>query len=283
MKKAFGAARSEIFAPEIKSREKYELTFPWGSLHVTDHADAAYRLVPLTTQSLESETNRLSTVGVPDFRTDIWLAGPQELDYLQPLHLGLPSIHGRGEFRPTDRGIEVIHGYDKDDKDLIAYFQEQVESGEMELPDDAPPDFLAQYAHQMLTHSFATMIAGFVEPMVQRHLEKDINNMVMSQARKNFLIGLGGGTFISVEQLALYGHVDAFGETMSGALVVGGAMIAYRGVKKYLQQMSTIRQIIAASASQYAQTVAYDINRTYSAEHFNYQAREMFGPTPEDF
>lgn len=274
--------RLETADAENKVRVKYELTFPWGSLHVTQEADAAYGLVPLTTQSLEDGANRRGGSYTPDFRTDIWLVGPQELEHSALSNAGSPMFHGNDGLDITDRGIKLVCSYGKCDKELVEYYQGQIELDEMELPDDAPPDYLDQYAHQVIVSAFTALAAELATLAVQHLRQKDINNMVMSRARNNFLIGLGGGTFISAEQLIIYGHVNTFAEVSSSALVASGAIIAYRGIKKYFQRMTDIRNAIAEGANYHAEVVAYDLNRTYSVSHFNHQVEEMFGPAAED-
>lgn len=282
MKRPFRASPSETVAAEFKTREKYELPFIWGSLHVTEQADAAYGLVPLTTQSLESEANRLSGIEAKNFRTDIWLVGPKELEYLPPSYPDSPIFSGRSETQTSDKGIEVICGFAKDDEEITQFVLELTESDGMELPEDAPPDLLTQGAHQMIAHGIVDIVATNVAFATQHLLENDTGNTVLSRARKDFLIGLGGGTYMSVSQLVMQGHVDTFGEVASGGLVVGGAMFAYHGLRQYIHNMAAIRRMIDEKSNQFGMIVASDIHRTYCTKHFDSQAKEMFGPMPED-
>lgn len=255
----------------------------WGSLHVTEQADTAYGLVPLTTLTLEeSEANRLSMVKPPGFRTDIWLVGPEEFEHPLIPFPGTPIVSGASRTEQTDKGLEVTCSFEQRDVQIIHQFQDRIESGEAELPEDPSPHLLSQEAHRMVADALVNMVAKNVTAAAQHFLENDVSNMVLSRARKNFQIGLGGAAFVLAAELIVQGRVDTLGEVSISSLVVGSAMVAYHGIKKYLENLGEIRHGSSVIAEQYAQVVAYDIYRTYSASHFNQQAEEMFGPTPED-
>ena len=276
MRSRFGEEPLQTQTPEFKAHTEYELPFAWGSLHVTEQAHKAYGLAPLTTASLENESG-VSMPNLPDFRTHIWLVAPDELPFTIEAFPGLPLTMGAAMTEVTPSGIEVICGFDKTATEIADGFTRAMEADDVEPPEDQRPDELEQQTHQLLAHNFARLAGRNVAPYAHQLLEAAADKVVLTKAKNDFFIGLGGAAFINAYELAFTGRVDVASELTGTGMVAVGSAIAYRGIKKYFKGREAVKVFVANTSVQYAQMVAEDIHRTYCARYFDHQLQGMLG------
>jgi hypothetical protein len=289
MRRPFTERQPAAASAEFSQYEKYALPFTWGALHVTEQADAAYGLLPLTAKSSDGGSERF--VGAPDWidgiaiRTDIWLVSPTEAqgEPRQPFpgaYVFYTDV--RASVGPSSPSLELICNFDTTDTDVIENASNKAEAAGIELSDDAPPDVMAQTVHQAMVHVIATALEGKIALGLSQLLEDYGGKSVMSRSRKDFLIGLGGAAYLAVLESLIDGRIDDFGEAASGGLVVVGALLAHHRLRAYFENLRLQRQSIRVFSQLYASFAAKDIHQAFSTEHFNQQAERQFGPMSED-
>lgn len=282
MRKSFGEGSPGGWLPESKPAEKYEIPFLWGSLHVSEQADKAYGLVPLTTKSLESDTNSLfGDIKDSGLHTDIWLVGPDEMG---PPPIQAPEeafFIGCAVSRPTKKGVELWCSYGGTDDDLARFIREQMEYEGHEIPHDAPPDFIGQEVHHAISHRLADGVVQNLQVPVRHVLKNSADKHAFRQAKKSFLAGFGSAAWIDGFELLANGRIDTIGEVSGIGFAALGSTVAYLGLRKYIAINEGMNSHIDYLASRYIQEIGYDIHRTYCRHHFDSQAEGMFDIPPE--
>ena len=278
-------SQPEAVGQEFKSKERYQLPYSWGTLHVTHQADEAYGLRPLNTDP--------ETLGQPmphgdvinHIRTNIWLVGPDELaDWPYDLELedDASSISVRVESFLVEDGIGVVAGFGKAHKETVQAFASDVEAGIIEMGDDERPDALDQKVRIRMLHLLVHDINEAVSRASVDYLNKVANNSVFKSAKRDLVTGVGGAAVISSIGYTAEGRINPVIAGLSIFLLSVNGIKLYRDLKKYIEKTDQRRRVEGFFSVNYGSAVAGELHRTYCPDYFDHQIQQLLDQTPDD-
>lgn len=266
-------------AAEFKSSERYSLPFVWGRIHVTEEAEQAYGLAPLTTSAIEEENNKKIGELDENIKTDIWIVGPSEIPGgFHAVGDGVP-VAAKGKITPE--GIDVVCAFAASEKEIVDHIEELADTDSWNIDEDAPPDILSQEVHSLYADTLSGVLIPNMMPTVHAKLQEASGAMAITGAKRSLRIGLFGAAYINAANLIITGEVDKFTELTSGASLAAGGYFAYRGLKKYIQRPGTTNMLMVMAGG-YTEMVANDVHRTFCPRHFNQQMQDLFESDPDD-
>ncbi len=272
----FNGRSSEFISSEyVVPAEKYSVPFSWGSVHVSEQADEAYKLHPLITKSMTAhEVGSFDHAEyLPDI--DIWIVGPDELGEwsMPPGFEGAISL--RSGCRFSNDGIEMIMTVNKNEEQIMDILSKGINEGLDEITDEDPPDIIAQNAHQHIAHSLVGIVTRELPRSAATFMEGEAARSAVRGERKTLIQGFLSAAFISSYDYIIDGRLNVFSEMTSGALLAGSGVLAYRGLRDYIKMSGEIRTALRYASVIYSQFVAEDLHKLFCSRSFDHSLEGM--------
>ncbi len=286
---------------ELKSTVpiKNSLNFDWGSFHISRKAESECRMTPLAA-SLNEPAVRTSSIHKYDPFIDIWLVGKSELDerdvesYSNSLFADNTTNNEFGlivnlHYFDLDDRLTVVLSFDKDWQELKAHllnqFQELHELSEEDLnePFDiegapegtSPKEVIENNIPQMYNYSLRRIIEEILPEISVEWMRNQANTQFINDYKR---IGraaiIGAGAMLAADYISDNDLDPAFSLPVLAIYGLSYGYSTFHNVKTYLEANNKRENQLQAAAYIFANTIARDIYKAHSTEHFDKMAED---------
>lgn len=204
--------------PEIPDQSiKYSIPYAWGTLRVTNEADATYGLIPLTPEAVAGDIVTRKADDYRSSRLEIRLAGPQELNQLGDM-VGVSQWAGGVVMaKVDDEALKLTIGFVVGAEELAAPL---IESSHI---DDAGNDVVPQ----ILAHELAREIGTATASNITASENEKLNRRLRRQVRRSGRIAIAStGTIVALD--ATIGDISPFTMALLGTAIISQAVVYSR-------------------------------------------------------
>jgi len=267
----------------VEAELQYGIEYPWGALHVTKNAHQAYSLVPLVEGVKNGDGITLDPVEEYPIRTDIYLLEPEE--YINMATDGtLPkepymNSDGMGATVLHKGGMEIILGLKGRTDAAVDFAKENLSqmSGllDFNIDDDEVREMIEQDMPQLALTYLCSLVKMATENSADEYVRAETAKKTMrATSYAGSLAVLGTSTMLGAG-LVDNGRIDGF-EAMATIGFLGAFELIRRiPLRAHLSYTNERERKMEKMTTGYANIIANDIYKTYSAEHFNKQAEAM--------
>jgi hypothetical protein len=263
----------------------HHIPFEWGTFQVSEAANAAYGLVPLSPNQERGpfDTSQQEKKAVPS--TNIYLLGPDEM----LVNFGLGIITSQPSFDEKGVSIHVslsntLDGMrEKVEGFLDGAEAEDVEGSGLEEIYEAVQDFIVDddstrveaALRQSLIHLLLLPIGNTTVQATKDWLRSDLNRSAYKLMRNAAKATLGIPAAVGTMELVTYGKIDPVQAAGIGAIILYGAVRVGSETKKYLKNEGVREAMLELPAAQYTDSVLNDIHEAYCSAHFDRQTSTL--------
>ena len=267
----------------VEAELQYGIEYPWGALHVSKNAHQAYNFVPLVEGVKNGDGIKLDPVEDFPMRTDIYLLEPEE--YINMASEGtLPkqpymTEDGMGATFFHKGGMEIILGLKGRTDTAVEYAKQQLpriaDSLNIPLDDDEVNDKIEQDMPQVALKYLCGLAKIAIENSADEFVRADMAKKAMRVSSYTGALAILGTTTMLGIGLADNGNVDVFEALASVGFLSGLELMRHVPMKAHFKYTNERERKMEVMTTGYGNTISNDIYKTYSAEHFNKQAKAM--------
>lgn len=273
--------------PETQVPIKHTLPFEWGSLRVSEAADMAYELVPLTANFIKGSGKEVGQSEI--LAINIWLLAPEEVPEeqwaeLRPFgdltetwtttsidgkRIDIAIAHSKNRASISDVGIS----------DMEELFAQASEATGIDLEDLLNSiedehgfnheDLVRRMVPTLITHATVAAIQVETELAVAKHIKNEMDNVVINKVSLRGAVALGGAGVVLAPDIINGEGVSTPSVVISGTLAGALLWLGRRDLKNFLWN----RPVFDKSAERIAETrgfmVGQSVHEAYCPNHFD--------------
>jgi hypothetical protein len=266
---------------------KYTVPFEWGRLRVTESANEAYGLVPLTPSFIKGDTEISPSIEMGSLPpTNVLLVGPSEVS---KENLPSDAFNARAELRLTKQGIDVILGF-ANDKETMAKQGEMILSQVVQMT-DIDEDNLSKILNEdgislseAFEHSVPQQFAHVIPAIVKNRVEvasadwmrASSDTRLIKSATRSGIASLGIAALMLSPEIETGEPISALRASVAGGLLIGTFAGARSSIKSRLRMRRENEQYVNFLADFHSTRVAEAIHLTYCTNHFDRENEKRF-------
>ena len=237
---------------------KYTIPYEWGVLRVTNEADAAYGLIPLTPQATAGDVIADNTANRQTSRVEIRLAGPQELE--QQVDSVDDVRHWAGGVilaKIDDKSLNLTIGFVASTDEIVASFED---SSAIEEVKDTVPYILVHELTQEIEVATASLMTIIEDQKSNRRLRRQVWTS-------------GGIAVAATTALATFdftiGEISPTSAALFGTTVVSQAAIFHNTRRRANNLAADLTRAHFLAGLTLGATAARDVHDSYCRNVFN--------------
>lgn len=276
----------------VEKEAKYRLSFEWGAVHVSEKADKAYGLVPLTADVIRDAEDDTHVENAWGMRTDVYLLSPEEFnqDISKTKIVSRPyrTASGVGATIFANDGIKLflaLHDGQEgtesrllnDLESYVNYYYLCEDMEDAQTPDDIPiKGSDEQEITQLLVHDFCDLVDEATRESITEYFRAERSKFAAARlARLGSKALIGAGIAIGTVG-TLHNGIEMIIPDAAIVYAAVQSQLAYAYIKKHMRQANSLEFELKNTASNYGNVVGYDIHQAYCATHFNMKAEKKF-------